>query len=303
MEPITVSYSELDTFRQCPLKHQLLYRERWTRPLKPDGALARGILWHTVLEIHYRHLQAWQSQRDLDGIRGNLKPEALLQQIWSAKIEPLLYDTRSGAQTDTQALVEWMYKGHVAMWGVDGQWRIIATERLITSPLLDRDGKPSRYTLKAKIDLIVKDIATGGLWVVDHKSGKDLPNKLDLDIDDQFGLYTWLMRQVGRDVMGSLHSAARTYRTKNEAPLDSRFRRTYLNRGKAELTNIALDAFEAARAAYPDDENYRARYSSPDPRSCGWKCDVKEPHLAMRSGVRPHVAMQNAGFAVDKTRH
>ena len=32
-----VSPSELDVMRQCPLRHQLLYGERWTKPILDEG--------------------------------------------------------------------------------------------------------------------------------------------------------------------------------------------------------------------------------------------------------------------------
>ena len=36
---IVVSYSELDTFRQCPMKHALAYKQRWTRPVEEGSPL------------------------------------------------------------------------------------------------------------------------------------------------------------------------------------------------------------------------------------------------------------------------
>lgn len=296
-----VSYSELDTFRQCPLKHHLLYQRRWTKPTKPDSALAKGSLWHLVMEDHYGIIKAWQDKnnRRMSDIaeRNVLKKAAKL-------VSNRLHDPDTGEYySDVHELVAWMYEGYVKMYGADLNWRIVGIEHQIQIPLLDAKGEASRYLLKAKLDLIVREWDSGNLWIVDHKSGANLPTQMDLEIDDQFGLYTWLMRRVGKPVMGSLHSAARTQRNKGPMALDSRMSRTYLNRGEIELTNLALDAYYAAKAAYPDDPEYAARYSSPDPRSCGWKCDVKEPHLIMRAGANPDKVMIEYGFKVDRTRH
>lgn len=299
-EPIIVSYSELDTFRQCPLKHHLTYRMRYTKPTKEDSALARGSLWHAVMEDHYGVIKAAQNY-----FKGRIpldKEKAVLEQAWEV-VKKRLYDPTTGTQTPNQELIEWMYHGHVERYGVDREWKILGVEHQIITPLRDRRGHRTRFHLKAKMDLVIMMWSDGGMWVVDHKSGANLPTQMDLEIDDQFGLYTWAMREVGKPVVGSLHSANRTQRNKSFMPLDTRLSRTFLNRGEAELTNLALDAYYAARAAYPSNPANRARYSSPDPRSCGWKCDVKEPHLLMRTGRPMGEVMQEYGFKIDRTRH
>lgn len=301
VEPIIVSYSELDTYRQCPLKHFVTYGQRWTKPPKPDGALAKGSLWHKVLELHYGMIKAVQ---DEDGNYGKV-PEYQVQPLLAAirkEVNKLLRDPRTGEQSDVQILIEWMYEGYVEQYGVDPQWRIMAVEHQIITPLRDERGRRTRYHLKAKMDLLIRD-RNGSLWVVDHKSGKDLPKQMDLEIDDQFGLYTWSMNEVGRPVLGSIHSANRTQRNVSFMALDTRMSRTYLNRGKTELRNIALDAYEVARAAHPPKGTRRARYSSPDPRQCGWKCDIKEPHLLARQGRDLSQVLTEYGFHIDKTRH
>lgn len=295
-----VSYSELDTFRQCPLKHHLLYGRRWTKPVKKGSALDKGSLYHLVMEDHYHVIKAYQDKH-----KGRIPKRLVAQVLEEAKAQVMLrlLDDKGEFVSDVTELIAWMYEGYVENYGVDPEYRIIAIEHNIVVPLPNELGEDSRYHLKMKLDLIVREWETGRLWVWDHKSGTNLPNKMDLEIDDQFGLYTWGMRKVGKPVMGSIHSANRTQRNKGPMTLESRMGRTYLNRGEKELDNIALDSYYAARAAYPDDPNYAAKYSSPDPRSCGWKCDVKEPHLLMRTGRNPDQVMIEYGYVVNRTRH
>lgn len=306
-----VSYSELSTFRQCPLKHHLSYQRRWTKPSPEGGALFKGTMWHNALEAHYKVLQASRMngrRRTPEQVKRALGACRKAASVWFAG------DPETGEQSDTQKLVEWMYDGYVERWGVNENWKIVGTEHQIKTPLPDAEGKPSRYVLKAKLDLIILDLVLGTLWVVDHKSGADLPTQLDMDFDDQFGLYVWAMRTMGRPVQGALHSAARTTRNKGDWPgethgnakaqtLDQRFRHTLVTRGEQELTNIALDAFNAAQAAYPPEGMIRSIYSSPNPRSCGWMCDMKTAHLLMRSGRNPDEVMRESGFVIDFTRH
>ena len=303
VDQIIVSYSELDTYRQCPLKHALGYGMRWTKPPRADGPLFKGSLYHAVMEEHYRLLKQYQERyRD----RKYRMPAQAVEDFFveaRAEIMKLLVDPQTGEQSDVQNLIEWMYDGYVENYGHDENWRIMGIEHQINTPLRDENGRRSRYVLKAKIDLIIKDFSNGGLWVVDHKSGANLPNDMDLEIDDQFGLYTWAMREVGKKIQGTIHAANRTQRNKGFMPLDTRMRRTYLNRGEAELTNLALDAYRVARAAHPPKGQKTPPYSAPDPRQCGWKCDYKEPHLLMRTGRNVHEVMTEYGFKIDRTRH
>lgn len=310
-DAIIVSYSELDTFRQCPLKHYLAYELRFKREVDPTGPLAKGTLWHQVMEIHYRAIMEHQRLRGgpIDQI-----DEALILDEVKDNIQALLFDPKTGKPlSDVCDLIWWMYEGYVKKYGADLGWRILAVEHNIVTPLRDATGERTNYYLKAKIDLIVYDYTTHNLWVVDHKSGQNLPNDMDLEIDDQFGLYAWAMREMGKPVMGSIHSAVRTTRNTGDYPnsgpkytpqtLDQRMRRTYLNRSPVELTNLAYDAYMAAYAAHPPVGGVPARYSAPDPRSCGWKCDFKEVHIATRKGRPLEEALYNFGFVVDRTRH
>lgn len=304
VEPIIVSYSELDTFRQCPLKHHLAYRMRYTKPPRDDGPLAKGKLYHTVMEGHFRAIKEIQDKIGGAGRIPEQDHKKVLDAIRKNVVLPLLIDPKTADPfSEVHDLILWMYDGYVAKWGINPEWRIVAIEHQIVTPLRDQRGRRSRYHLKAKLDLIVRDRETGQLWVVDHKSGANLPTQMDLEIDDQFGLYTWAMREMGRKIQGTIHMANRTQRNKSFMPLDTRLAKTYMNRGDKELTNLALDAYYAARAAYPPKSGEAPRYSAPDPRSCGWKCDFKEPHLMMRTGRDMDEVLGEWGFVINRTRH
>jgi hypothetical protein len=303
MTEIVVSYSELDTFRQCPLKHHWAYIERWRRPVDENSALAKGSLWHLVLETHYLELQK----------HDRLTPESEAEAIKAAAdaVFPLLVNESTGLQSEVQELVAWIYDGYIRRWGAEPEFDIVGVEHAFQIPLKDDQGQDTKFQIKGKIDLVVRDRATGQLWVVDHKSGANLPNQLDLEIDDQFGLYVWAMKESGTPVLGAVHSAARTTRNVADYPdysgkaqpqgLDQRFSRTFLNRSEAELQSIALDAWATAANAYPEID--RPLYSAPDPRQCGWKCDYKEIHLLSRKGRDPHKALADYGFEQNFTRH
>lgn len=303
-EPIIVSYSELDTFRQCPLKHALSYRMRWTKPPAPDSALAKGSLYHKVMETHYHVIKMHQDSHGGKNPREGSAAEKLLLQNAHQAVLDILWDPQAGEwYNEVCELIHWMYEGHINLYGTMPDWKIVGIEHQIIEPLRDERGRRTRYHLKMKIDLLIRMRSLGTLWVVDHKSGANLPTDMELDIDDQFGLYSWGCRLQGKPVQGSLHAANRTQRNKSPMPLDTRMKLTYLSRDETELTNLALDAYYAARAAYPPKAGEAPRYSSPDPRTCGWKCDFKEPHLVMRRGRKVAEVMTEYGFKIDRTRH
>lgn len=310
-DDLIVSYSELSTFRDCPLKHFIAYKNRWKKAPSEGSPLVKGTLWHNVMEAHYLAIQAWQQNHG--GKPVALKDEATVLELARIAAEAWYLPEKGTEQSENQALIQWMYEGYVEKYGADRQWLILGIEYKLAEWLPDPEGNESEFLLKAKLDLIVMDFKTKGIWIIDHKSGANLPSQFDLEMDDQFGLYTWLLQQRGLKVMGSLHNAARTTRNQADFPdysgkskpqtLEQRMHRTYLNRGDAETRSIAGDAWAVAMNAYPPEGQELPLYSAPDPRTCGWKCDFKEAHLMARAGRPLQASLESFGFVQDFTRH
>lgn len=295
-----VSYSELDAYRQCPLKHQLGYLERWV-PATESAALARGTGWHAaVMEPHYGFLKLVQeSGHQLEDWRHSDQLETIVREHCLDLVQKAVAD--SGLPSEEQELLLWMYEGYVKKWGLDPLLRVLAVEHNAVVPLLEPTGRKSRFRIKVKIDLVVRrmDLPNTPIAIVDHKSGAQLPNDKELDIDDQFGLYEWLMRSVGKPVFQSIHNAARTQRNKTPMALDDRFARKPMARGEIELDNIAADALLAAKAS----RRPGPRYSSPNPGQCKWKCDFLGPHLAARKGADIRDVLVGMGYRQSFERH
>lgn len=272
-DPIVISWSEIDTFRQCPFKHHLAYRERWQTE-EAKEVLARGTAWHEILEAHY----------------SGADEEVLLRLLGQ--------DEYTLEQTDRQMLLEWMWNGYLDMWEKeDRTWQVKAVEWKGFAPLPNPWGGPSRFMLKVKIDLLAAQ--RGRLWVWDHKSARNLPNDRELDLDDQFGLYIWCMRQLGYPVAGAVYNCARTQRNKDpeSQTLEERFSRTRLARTDVELDMIAREAYLSASRAWPEahigPKHKEADYlgvllpeRNTNTDTCKWKCDFTEACLSSRKGGR-----------------
>lgn len=215
---------------------------------------------------------------------------------------------------DECELVAWMYDGHEDVWGTDDDWEIVAIEDQRLFRLPDTSGRASRFYLRMRLDLLIRqrtvEIAGhrvkasndpdskrfGKLWLVDHKSGKDLPTDKELDIDDQFGLYTLGCRQLGNPVFGSIYSAARTYRHVEPRPSEELFARKRLYRTPIELDTIAREAFLTARTAYAYKSGDAPR--APDTDRCRWRCPFTEPCLHGRktSPTQERIFLESGGW-------
>lgn len=287
-----VTYSELDIFRQCPLKHRWAYDLLMTKEQPEGSPLAKGSLWHNVMETYY--------YERANGVRS--APAELL-----ARDRHLL--TEMGEYTGADAeLIEWMLQGYCEFYGPDDDWEILAVELSGMIPLggVYGDSVPAsqpQIWLQYKIDLLVREISTGRIWIVDHKTASAFSQQVEIDLDDQFGLYTWALRQAGIKVFGFIRSDARTQRNKGPMKLEDRFRRVPTHRTDIELENIRQDALETAREM----RQPRGTRSAPDPRQCVWKCDFLQAHLMFRKTDRAKRTevdiLEGFGFAPRELRH
>lgn len=293
-----VSYSELDAYRQCPLKHRLAYKERWT-PKETSAALSRGTAWHSMSEAHYTVLKEAQADPKLRDWRDEPGLEEKVRGFAEHRAMLALRD--AGMPEEEVDLLMWMYDGYVKRYGLDRDWLIAAVEHNAVIPLREPSGRKSRFSLKVKIDLVVVrlDIPGEPVALVDHKTGRNLPTGKQLDIDDQFGLYEWAMRSVGKPVYQSIHNAVRTQRNKGPMALEDRFARHPMVRGEAELDEIAADALRVAKAS----RRKELPYSSPNPDQCSWKCDFLQAHMAARKGADIRDVLVGMGFSQNFERH
>ena len=305
-----ISYSEINEYRKCPLSHHIFYVERWKKPVDDDSALFKGTLYHLVMEAHFNVLKAWQDENP----RKSVYPPEMREQCRIAAYSHL--NVGSEGQTETESLVQWMYDGYVEHYGLNPEWRILAVEYQMAEVLPDpRTGEDSPYVIKAKLDLIIQDRLSGKVWVVDQKSGKNLPAYDDLDLNDQFGLYNWLLQMNGVPIVGTIHAAARTQRNQADFPeysgkskpqmLEDRFRLTLLSRTDDELKSVAADAWAVAVNMYPEDAGFQPLpiYSSPMPNVFGYNREFKEAYLLARKGNDLRKTMQVMGYEQDHTRH
>lgn len=66
----------------------------------------------------------------------------------------------------------------------------------------------TRVDLVATIDLIVRD-QSGNLWIIDHKTCKNIMDDREIEMDDQLTAYLWAARKAGLKVKGAAFNMLR----------------------------------------------------------------------------------------------
>jgi len=300
---VVCSFSELDTYRQCALKHQLAYIERWQTEDAAES-LVRGKLFHAVMEQHYLALQAKQRLSQAKTAQDIVDYEAFIATC-GENIKKLLFDPETGEQHPLQENVEWMYRGYLDHYTNDSNWQIVAVERKFEEWLPTERGTRSSFRMKGTLDLVVRDLsAGGGLWIVDHKTCKTLPKQRDIDFDDQFAIYEWLMRKRGNNIRGVIYNAVRHNKLKTrELMPHERFKRHLTVRTQEELNTIAVEAYVQLRRAWREGIDRRPVPRTPDGDRCGWRCSFTEQCLAGRKGHDMRGMLINTGFVQNFERH
>jgi CRISPR/Cas system-associated exonuclease Cas4 (RecB family) len=156
-EPIRISNSEIQTFKDCRRRWWLTYYRR----LKPKmqtftGALALGSRIHEALDQYYSS----GMEKDLLEIHSELVKADM----------KLLTDTgRDSTELESEAeLGRVMLEGYlewIALEGIDVELEMISTEEVIERPMLD-----GRVTLQGKIDMRVRRKIDGARMLRDFKT-------------------------------------------------------------------------------------------------------------------------------------
>jgi len=324
VDPIVVSWSEIDTGRQCKLKHHLSYNERWTKPVDDNSPLGKGVLWHTVVETRYNVIMAHQMPNGGWDVSAD-ELEALATKEVNALLDKF---TRDGGDAGVAALMGWMYRGYVDVYGLDPEHTIMGVETTHLAPLGTIDlpdpsssnglgTAPVPVVLKFKIDRTVKD-NRGHVRVIDEKSHGQLPTDHDYDFLDQFGLYVWGLKKLGINVRGAIHSASKTKQNQGDifkegdegwkssmksTPLDARFKRTNIHYTEAQLAGIAADALQDVQDLYSP-ANKHQRQTDSD--RCRWRCSYTEACLFGRRTGKPGDTVRMlalSGFTQERERH
>ncbi len=244
------SHSQLETYKNCPLKYMLQYRERIKTGRKSIEALM-GTLVHETLEKLYRDLR----------MSCTPDPEELARYFlmrWEASFGEEVFIVRSEygpedyRETGLRCIRDY-YRRYAPFGGGVPVW----LERKVNIPVRDIEGRTISFT--GVLDRV--DSIDGGRYEIhDYKTSSSLPTRQDLEEDRQLSLYQLALEAAfpdAREVDLVWHYLA----------FDRELR---LRREQADLERIAGEAACIAREI-----EGAVEFPPRESRLCEW-CEVQE---------------------------
>jgi len=168
------THSMLKTFRRCPKQAEFKYVHR-LKPKMLGSPLKRGVWMHSLLE-------AYHSGQDWKAVHKQYSNEF-------AK----LFDEEKEYYGDMPTEIYRVMISYIWHYKKD-PWIYHEVERQIEAEL------PNGWIYRGKVDAIIEN--QFGLWLVDHKTHKTLPDHNFRLLDSQSALYLWAARKAGIPVQG-----------------------------------------------------------------------------------------------------
>ena len=235
-----LTYSALNTFRNCPRKYALRYIECLRRPERPE-ALAFGSVIHNALERWYRLI-------------GDVNRLFVVLDFIDEQYPQRDHDP--GVRR-TWHLARAMIEGYAARYPNES-FEIVEIEKEFTAEIRNPDtGRPSQtFVIAGKADGIVR--LDGELYLLEHKTASSITSDyLDrLWTDTQIALYSHYLRELGYPIVGVIYNVLLKTRLKQR---EGETQEEYEQR-RAQLAARNKSGRSTAKRQQPEsDVEFRAR--------------------------------------------
>ncbi len=244
-----LTYSALNTFRNCPRKYKNRYLDN-LRPRERPDALSFGSVIHTAIELWYRSSDAESRLRD---------------------VLAYIDDAFENRVVDSNQMVQWhlataMIRGYAERYGTE-EFEIVEVEKEFVGEIRNPDtGRQSQtFRIAGKVDGIVR--CHDGLYLLEHKTASTVDaSYLDkLWTDTQIALYCYYLRELGYPIVGVIYNVllkSRLKQGKGETQEEYEVR-------NAELAAKNKSGKSTAKRQMPEtDDEFQARmtewYSRPE---------------------------------------
>lgn len=176
------THSMLKTFRRCPKQAQYKYIMR-LKPKRLGKPLRRGTWAHRLLEVYSKYLVEHSVKKQRDPKIQAAAIEAMWEehQLLSAKFNEY-FDEEKDELGDLPTEIARMMRSYFWHYAAE-TWVVHEVEFLLETAF------PDGTVYRGKIDLLIEN--QFGLWIVDHKTHKTLPNLDFRLLDAQSALYIW----------------------------------------------------------------------------------------------------------------
>lgn len=235
-----LTYSALNTFRNCPRKYKHRYLD-FLRPREKPNALSFGSVIHGAIELWYR------SAGDPNRLW------AVLDFVDQQFPERMGDDQQKSAWHLARAIIT----GYAARYATE-DFEVVEIEKPFTGEIRNPDtGRLSQtFVMAGKADAIVQ--RPDGMYLLEHKTASTIDaSYLDkLWTDTQIALYSFYLRQLGYPIVGVIYNVLLKTRLQQragetEAEFEAR---------RAELAAKNKSGKSTAKRQLPEtDEEFQAR--------------------------------------------
>ncbi len=248
-EKTLLTYSALNTFRNCPRKYKNRYLDN-LRPRERAEALSFGSVIHAAIELWYRSPDS----------------ESRLPDVLA-----YIDDAFENRVVDLNQMVQWhlasaMIRGYAQRYATE-EFEIVEVEKEFVGEIRNPDtGRQSQtFRIAGKVDGIVR--CHDGLYLLEHKTASTVDaSYLDkLWTDTQIALYCYYLRELGYPIVGVIYNVllkSRLKQGKGETQEEYEVRH-------AELAAKNKSGKSTAKRQMPEtDDEFQARltewYSRPE---------------------------------------
>lgn len=219
-----ITNSMISTFKRCPRKALYKYHDR-LKPKTVSKPLKRGTWIHSLLETHYKGGDWHHTHTAL-----------------SAQFDKL-FEEEQEHLGDLPNEINNLMKSYFWHYRDDADWKVVETEFTFETPL------PDGTLYRCRVDNLVE--TPYGLYLVDHKSHKQLPDEQFRLSDTQSALYIWCARKNKVPVDGFIWNYIKTEAIKPlKFKLDGGL---YAKQGATDY----LTALRSIKAAGKDPQQFR----------------------------------------------
>ncbi len=185
-----LTYSALNTFRNCPRKYKNRYLDN-LRPRERAEALSFGSVIHTAIELWYRSSNTESRLRD---------------------VLAYVNDAFENRVVDPNLMVQWhlataMIRGYAERYATE-DFEVVEVEKEFVGEIRNPDtGRQSQtFRIAGKVDGIVR--CHDGLYLLEHKTASTVDaSYLDkLWTDTQIALYCYYLRELGYPIVGVIYN-------------------------------------------------------------------------------------------------
>jgi RecB family exonuclease len=294
-EPVRISNSEIQTFKDCRRRWWLTYYRR-LRPKVTEftGALALGSRIHEALDRHY------STGQDLLEAHADLVKEDVKKMVEQARDTTQLEADAELGRVMLEGYLEW-----IEHEGIDAELELISTEEILERPMMD-----GRVILQGKIDMRVRRKIDGARMIRDFKTvgGSFADFGAMAHMNEQVKTYMLLdevqSAEDGNRTDGAIFTMLRKVKRGAYAKppfydqIEVRHNKFTLRAFLEQLEGVLGDMLDVRDALDDGQSHFKHAYPKPS-KDCKWKCQFFAICPLFDDGSAAEAALSDAYVSSD----